>query len=365
MNYNTVLTFTQSLQLVALAPCFLVIVHLASSVASKKLIVVPILYFLSLSYGFIYYLIPAFHQTEDIGWTNFILLFGESFIPSLSFLLIYQFLSNKMPPAAYWSVVLIPILATSPFVYNAVFRDELCLTTDICFSSSYAMHLNNVVFSAFIFMLITFLIARLSPNLDSNKIISRHKYALIITLIIFNLLLLGLDLKYIQEAVDNENYIFFKTLIKLSFIYIVISSIFRVFSDIFDISPEKLSTHKIPLDPKDMEIALRAEKLLREEKVYREMGFNRASFAEKLGVKEHQLSRIINLKFDKSFSEIANEYRMVEAKELLSQTDMPVTTISFDIGFNSITSFNRVFKTMVGSSPSGYREESKKEEKNK
>ncbi len=34
---------------------------------------------------------------------------------------------------------------------------------------------------------------------------------------------------------------------------------------------------------------------------------------------------------------------------------MPVTQIAFDVGFNSLASFNRVFKETTGQSPTEYR----------
>jgi two-component system response regulator YesN len=44
-----------------------------------------------------------------------------------------------------------------------------------------------------------------------------------------------------------------------------------------------------------------------------------------------------------------------EAKGRLIGEETPITTIAFDVGFNSIPSFNRVFKHITGLSPSEYR----------
>ena len=41
--------------------------------------------------------------------------------------------------------------------------------------------------------------------------------------------------------------------------------------------------------------------------------------------------------------------------ELLRETDRPVTEICFDVGFNSLGTFSRLFREVVGESPSGYR----------
>jgi AraC-like DNA-binding protein len=41
--------------------------------------------------------------------------------------------------------------------------------------------------------------------------------------------------------------------------------------------------------------------------------------------------------------------------ELLRDTDRPVTEICFDVGFNSLGTFSRTFKDVVGEPPSRYR----------
>jgi transcriptional regulator GlxA family with amidase domain len=41
--------------------------------------------------------------------------------------------------------------------------------------------------------------------------------------------------------------------------------------------------------------------------------------------------------------------------ELLRETDRSVTDICFDVGFNSLGTFSRTFRAIVGESPSAYR----------
>jgi transcriptional regulator GlxA family with amidase domain len=42
--------------------------------------------------------------------------------------------------------------------------------------------------------------------------------------------------------------------------------------------------------------------------------------------------------------------------ELLRETDRPVTEICLDVGFNSLGTFSRTFREIVGEPPSAYRE---------
>jgi two-component system response regulator YesN len=50
-----------------------------------------------------------------------------------------------------------------------------------------------------------------------------------------------------------------------------------------------------------------------------------------------------------------NEYRVRDAQRLLAETNAPIQNIFEESGFNSITSFNRVFKELAGEAPKEYR----------
>lgn len=57
----------------------------------------------------------------------------------------------------------------------------------------------------------------------------------------------------------------------------------------------------------------------------------------------------------KTFTEYLNGLRISKAMEFLKNTDQRVLDISFDVGFNNINHFNRVFKQHTGISPVAYR----------
>src|SRR3989440_2702104 len=63
--------------------------------------------------------------------------------------------------------------------------------------------------------------------------------------------------------------------------------------------------------------------------------------------------------FRATFGETPHIYlqrrRVERAMELLRETDRPVTEICFDVGFNSLGTFSRLFREVVGESPSRYR----------
>ena len=56
-----------------------------------------------------------------------------------------------------------------------------------------------------------------------------------------------------------------------------------------------------------------------------------------------------------TFIQYLNARRVDMAAEMLSQSDLPVTQVALRVGFGSIATFNRVFRTQKGCTPSQYR----------
>jgi AraC-like DNA-binding protein len=61
----------------------------------------------------------------------------------------------------------------------------------------------------------------------------------------------------------------------------------------------------------------------------------------------------------KTFTKLVNEYRVVHATKLLSESQMSITDISYECGFNNFSHFNKIFKDITGKSASKYRSELK------
>ena len=52
--------------------------------------------------------------------------------------------------------------------------------------------------------------------------------------------------------------------------------------------------------------------------------------------------------------------RVEKAKSLLPNPNLRISEIAYDIGFQSLTHFNRVFKRITGQSPTSYRQRLRK-----
>lgn len=60
---------------------------------------------------------------------------------------------------------------------------------------------------------------------------------------------------------------------------------------------------------------------------------------------------------DVTFKEYVSRARVERAKQLLLDPNKRVSEVCFEVGFNSLTSFNRVFHVVTGMTPTGYREQ--------
>lgn len=83
------------------------------------------------------------------------------------------------------------------------------------------------------------------------------------------------------------------------------------------------------------------------------------SMAKALHISPSHISHIFSNKFNTSFSEYINMLRLIDAERLLKNTSKTVTEIAFESGFESIRTFNRVFKNHFGVTPVQYRMQDK------
>ncbi len=80
--------------------------------------------------------------------------------------------------------------------------------------------------------------------------------------------------------------------------------------------------------------------------------------AQAIGVSTHDLSLVLNDVLKMNFHSFVNSHRIGLVKDMMANPDLDHRTLlelAFEAGFNSKTSFNRVFKETVGMTPSDYR----------
>ncbi len=76
---------------------------------------------------------------------------------------------------------------------------------------------------------------------------------------------------------------------------------------------------------------------------------------DRLGITAKQISEALNQESGKNFYSFINEYRVAEFKEKVADNpQLTLAGLALDCGFNSKTTFQRVFKEMTGLRPSEY-----------
>ncbi len=146
-----------------------------------------------------------------------------------------------------------------------------------------------------------------------------------------------------------------------------IGALLQADTDLFALAAEPLPMAPMPepaptASDEDVRITQKLDRLMREERAYREEALTITALALKLGVPEYKLRRLINQQLGhRNFSAYLNKWRLTDAKESLAdpgQRDVPISTIGLDAGFQSLGPFNRAFKAETGITPSEFRSNS-------
>jgi len=100
-------------------------------------------------------------------------------------------------------------------------------------------------------------------------------------------------------------------------------------------------------------------KAMEEDNLYTETGLTIGDMADRLSTQEYRLRRVINQTLHyRNFSQYLNSYRTAEAARLLRDPDssqLSIYAIALEVGYASLSSFNKAFKETYGATPSAYR----------
>ncbi len=100
------------------------------------------------------------------------------------------------------------------------------------------------------------------------------------------------------------------------------------------------------------------EMLFEKDKPYLDEELTLYKLAMQLSITDKKLSTVLNQYMDTTFYDLINTYRVAAIKEMLDSKEYENYTllgISYECGFKSKTSFNRIFKKETGFSPSEYK----------
>lgn len=113
------------------------------------------------------------------------------------------------------------------------------------------------------------------------------------------------------------------------------------------------------LTPSEIErIMAEIDQLMQQKRPYLDPELTLDDLAELVKTNRHNLSQVLNGHLKKKFPDFLNTYRVEAAKTMLTNQKyehLKIAAIAYDSGFNSLSTFNAVFKKMTGQKPSEFR----------
>ena len=123
--------------------------------------------------------------------------------------------------------------------------------------------------------------------------------------------------------------------------------------------PPRVITALPEINPKDAALHRKLVKAIDVDRIYLQPGLSIEMLAKALQAPTHQLRHLINAGLGyRNFPAFLGQYRLAYAKAALADVDRArdtVLAISYESGFASLPTFNRVFKDIEGITPSDFR----------
>jgi AraC-like DNA-binding protein len=333
-------TIPEILSLIGVTQCVYILVYMLMRAGKISRAGLPILYFTVLACAFLSDFAANYigKNFEHYFYTQWALWFMG---PPLSVLLVIQIAKiSETPALKYYGILgLVPLA----FLGAAVFSPPEEIKTWLTLLG---------IIAGCISLLAIWGQRGLFASVAAEKT-GKPRYWLILALVFTNVFFLASMLFSLSLPGTGQEILLVRTILGLGFVYLVGTSLFRIYPQAVKL-PDAASGE---LSPGELAVARKIEGLLVMEKVYQEPAYSRADLARECGISEAILSRVINLHFQKTFPQLMNEHRIGDACRLLKETGANVRTVAEEVGFNSLATFNRVFKEITGVTPGQYRQD--------
>jgi AraC-like DNA-binding protein len=348
-------TVPEILSLIGVTQCLYIIVYIVLRAGRHSRAGLPLIYFFVLGLAFFY---DFAEGTIGRNWDYYYYFQWAAWFlgPPLSVPLIFQIAhTNQNVPLKYYSVLLLPVAAFASSLWIVFLSGAPeCARLLPCEDMKKWLTLTGFISGA-----ISLLILWAEKNIlnfSSDRRTGKDRYWLTLSFVTVNIFFL-LAMVLSLGTMDHVQAVVIRTIMGLSFVYLVGTSLLRIYPQAV-ILEKQADTGQLTAD--EMQIVKKIENLLNAQKVYHEAVYSRGDMARECEVSEAVISKLINAHFGKSFPQIISEYRVNDAKRMLVQTDANIKTIAEEVGFNSLASFNRVFREVAGETPSEYRKKTAK-----
>ncbi len=270
------------------------------------------------------------------------------------------------------------------------------------FASVDYVHLLLPVLQFFIFMIVGFQSIAYKTKLWNNELFRAFLNAETILFIIGIFLYAGLAYKLVNRSYDDKLYwkedlrkwllrmvkfFFFIATLELSlfigelilstrfgqvvyvfralvFVLLIALLVYNTIKLLYPISIYRSSPIITAIDPAESnKLQARIESLMNQEKIYLNPDLSIGILSEYLGTSQKKCSKFFSATLNTNFKQYVNNYRVKEFKRNITSgtyDSWTILSIAFESGFDSKTTFNRVFKQIEGITPSKFIKESKK-----
>ncbi|PCK00326.1 MAG: AraC family transcriptional regulator [Zetaproteobacteria bacterium] len=348
---NIVFTVPEVVSLIGVFQCVYLLVYVSFRAGDIIRVILPVLYFfvlgtaffIDLARGFIADITPYYDVISWMSWSLGV---------PLSVLLIMQMSHiTKLPSLVNWSILCVVPIALLFSVVMTMYMTPSCDEILTCSDFLAWLNISGLVAGA-VSLLTIWGHRNIFSDVRGQKA-GKERYWLILSLILVNIFFLTLTALHTTGYDLSLNTSLLRSLLGLSFVYLVSTSLFRIYPNALFVSSSRKNSSVLSVEDKSS--IQKIEDLLKLDKIYHEASYSRSDLARELSISEATLSRIINVHFKKSFPQLLNEHRVEDAKILLLDTQASIKVISQEVGFNSLPSFNRAFKEFIRQSPSEYR----------
>lgn len=111
------------------------------------------------------------------------------------------------------------------------------------------------------------------------------------------------------------------------------------------------------IDHADEKLFEKLESIMEDEKMFKKANLNISMLSTSLNINYTHLSKVIRCKGYQNFSNYLNEHRINYVKTLINESNLQKVTLMYiytEAGFSNQATFNRVFKSVEGITPSEY-----------
>ena len=352
--YSATFSLVEWLAITGLTQCLLILVYIFFRVRRWRQAALAIAYFLVLALAFAFQFalrLSDFEPQIRLGlW--FFWMAG----PPLSYLLILQVARMIELPSARDFLALLPLPFSLVAVLTARNATHFC-GDDISLCARVFDWLYILGGASGALCLLALWAHR---GLFSDMKSARgggERYWLVLSLILMNVFILAVHFMYLFDKIERARADSLLVTVGIAFVYLATTTLFRIYPPPVQLGSRTQRWKAETLSDDEEALVLKITDLMTLDKVYQEPAFSRSDLARELHVSETILSRVINSAFGKSFPKLLNEFRVEDAKKMLENPDIAINVIATEAGFNSLASFNRVFREITGKSPSSYRNE--------